>query len=107
MRLPPLPPNTAFADAYTLILLIDQREQFERGAAGPSASRTDSLAVHLAHFSHCLHDRVEARNLPVGDAVWVARCRQRWPGGPPIGTPPSIHSLLRGCRLAAPTCRGE
>lgn len=74
-------------------MAVDQREQFDRNAAGPGRSRNESLAVHLNHI-RASHD-VEARTLPVGDIAWIARCNKSVPGGPRVGkflSPGSVRS---------------
>lgn len=68
---------------YEIIVCVDQREQFDRNAAGAGKSRNESLAVHLEHI-RATH-AVEARTLPVGDIAWIARCHKEVPGGPPFG----------------------
>ena len=63
--LPPLVSGKGFADTYDVVLLVDFRER-------QRAHRT------LAQLASALHTRganvYTTRQLPVGDALWVARC---------------------------------
>jgi hypothetical protein len=83
--MPPMPAQAStFSDIYEIWLLLDTREQFDRNVAGKGASRPDSFEVHLAQIRSC-GVNVEARGLLVGDAVWVARCKQQVAGGVATG----------------------
>ena len=65
LDLPPLLSGQTFVEAYELVLLVDNRER--QGAQ-------QGLGQLLAS----LRERgvaAEARHLPVGDALWVARAR--------------------------------
>lgn len=70
---PPLPPGTDFDTVYKLVVLVDTMERFSE---------------------HDLPGDAEVRTLPVGDFMWVARCRAAVPGGPALGA-----HRLQGCRL--------
>ncbi|KAF6260853.1 hypothetical protein COO60DRAFT_838915 [Scenedesmus sp. NREL 46B-D3] len=73
LRLPPLPPGRCFADVYDLLLLIDQREQYGRYAAGARPlGRTDVLqriAAGLAGQGLRVDSSV---TLACGDVLWAA-----------------------------------
>jgi len=73
VRLPPLPPGRRFGDEYEVLLLVDGREQYSRGAN--NASRTAALSNHLQSMQSS-GLAVEQRVLPIGDALWVARSRR-------------------------------
>ena len=84
IRLPPLPPGSSFAEAYDVVMLLDNREQFARDAAGAGAKRNESFQVHIEQLRGAGID-IEGRGLPVGDALWIARCKRAVPGGPEVG----------------------
>jgi hypothetical protein len=55
LRLPPLPPGQCFADCYELVLLIDQREQYGRYAAGARPlGRTGVLCAYSVSRCACV-----------------------------------------------------
>lgn len=68
-----------FSDVYDVVLIVDGREQYSRSGSqrgGASLNNPDSGRDALKH--HLLQMRnaglqVEERQLPVGDALWVAR----------------------------------
>ena len=72
-RVPSLPPGAStFADAYDVVLVLDDREHFGARAGGGGAvggARCDAALAALAAAGA----RVEARQLPGGDALWLAR----------------------------------
>ncbi|EFN56306.1 hypothetical protein CHLNCDRAFT_144716 [Chlorella variabilis] len=75
VRLPPLPAGRRFAEEYEVLMLVDGREQYRRdGGQGNRAA----LDAHIATM-RAAGLAVEQRQLPIGDAVWVARSR-RQPG---------------------------
>ena len=72
LRSPPLRPGQSFSDAYTIVLLIDNREQYAHAAS--DGGRAGALEAGLAR----LRERgipAEPRALPIGDALWVARSK--------------------------------
>jgi crossover junction endonuclease MUS81 len=69
LPLPPLPPGTRFSDEYDVILLIDGREQYNRAGGA-------SLDVHLNRL-RATGLTVEERQLPIGDALWIARSKTK------------------------------
>jgi len=69
VRLPPLRPGERFRDAYDVVLLVDQREQFA-GARDSGQELQRVLGQLSAQGVRC-----EARRLGSGDDVWVARSR--------------------------------
>ncbi|EFH44959.1 hypothetical protein ARALYDRAFT_916322 [Arabidopsis lyrata subsp. lyrata] len=62
-RLPPLRFGEAFEEAYDVILLLDDREQF---ATKGSRSIVDNIRS-------VFKIKIEVRRLPVGDCIWIAR----------------------------------
>ncbi|CAL9224207.1 unnamed protein product [Arabidopsis halleri] len=62
-RLPPLRFGEAFEEAYDVILLLDDREQF---ATKGSRSIVDNICS-------VFKIKIEVRRLPVGDCIWIAR----------------------------------
>eukprot|EP01026_Neomeris_dumetosa_P031179 TRINITY_DN24750_c0_g1_i7.p1 TRINITY_DN24750_c0_g1~~TRINITY_DN24750_c0_g1_i7.p1 ORF type:complete len:664 (+),score=106.22 TRINITY_DN24750_c0_g1_i7:82-2073(+) len=68
VRLPPLEPNQLFSSVYSIVLIIDQREQFSQGRK----NRIQCLEQHLQRLINQGID-AEIRTLPVGDALWIAR----------------------------------
>ncbi|EFJ11322.1 hypothetical protein SELMODRAFT_447091 [Selaginella moellendorffii] len=66
LAVPPLSEGESFANVYSVILILDDRECFTRGGRGTSKSM----------FAERLRQQykvdVEVRHLPVGDATWVA-----------------------------------
>jgi ERCC4-type nuclease len=61
LALPPLAAGQGFEEAYQLMVLIDSREKREINQLKASLQAQGMAA--------------EARNLPVGDVLWVARAR--------------------------------
>ena len=90
IRCPPLPAwARSFSDAFDLVLVLDTREQYEggRGGNGSSSSnstsaRTDAALAALAAAG----TRVEKRQLPAGDALWLARPKKVGGAGNGAGT---------------------
>jgi crossover junction endonuclease MUS81 len=72
VRLPPLPAGVPFAQEYDIVLLVDNREQF---AHGPSGGRTAGVAEGMTRLAQ-RGVTAELRQLPIGDALWVARTRR-------------------------------
>ena len=69
-RRPPLARGERFRDVYDVVLLIDSREQFSRVSGGAYDTGRGGMLARL----HTLDVRaVEERQIPVGDALWVAR----------------------------------
>ncbi|KAG6549681.1 hypothetical protein Mapa_008660 [Marchantia paleacea] len=70
LAMPPLKIGEKFSDVYDVICILDRREQFRRGSAGS----------HLQKFAERLETqfeiKVETRQVPVGDAIWIARHKQ-------------------------------
>ncbi|XP_023634948.1 crossover junction endonuclease MUS81 isoform X2 [Capsella rubella] len=62
-RLPPLKFGEAFEEAYDVILILDDREQF---ATRGSRSIVDNICS-------VFKIKIEVRRLPVGDCIWIAR----------------------------------
>ena len=84
IRCPPLPRGSrSFSEAFDLVLVLDTREQYEggRGGAGAASARTDAALAALAAAG----TRVEKRQLPAGDALWLARPKPRGGQGQPGG----------------------
>jgi ERCC4-type nuclease len=71
LPLPPLPQGSRFSDEYDVILLIDGREQYNRAGGA-------SLDVHLNRL-RATGLSVEERQLPIGDALWIARSKTKIP----------------------------
>ncbi|KAF5733621.1 crossover junction endonuclease MUS81 [Tripterygium wilfordii] len=63
LTLPPLSFGEKFEDAYQVILILDDREQF--------ATRGSRKIVE--HISSEFKIQIEVRRLPVGDCIWIAR----------------------------------
>lgn len=74
IRLPPRPPGRSFSQEYEVVLLVDQREQFSSMSQGQHLSRAESAPAHL-EWIRAKGVSVELRQLPQGDALWVARSR--------------------------------
>ncbi|KAL4448611.1 hypothetical protein ABPG75_005830 [Micractinium tetrahymenae] len=73
VRLPPLPPGRRFSEEYEVVLLLDLREQFGRAAGQGTAAARDGHMSTMRQAGLA----VEGRQLPIGDAIWVARSRRR------------------------------
>ncbi|KAK9812501.1 hypothetical protein WJX73_004560 [Symbiochloris irregularis] len=75
IRLPPLAPGARFEDHYEIALVVDQREQFQRGPGqGRAGGRDDCLRILKMICPH-----VSVATLKTGDIMWVAR--PKWRGG--------------------------
>ncbi|GBG87072.1 hypothetical protein CBR_g44528 [Chara braunii] len=74
LPLPPLSEGQRFSEAYGVVLLLDHREQFLRNS---NRDNPKERAARLLRFNggNCGVD-VDVRQLPVGDALWVARDRR-------------------------------
>jgi hypothetical protein len=103
VRPPPLPSNATFKNVYTLVLLIDEREQFRRSDKG---DRATYLQTNLARIRGNSGICVESRTLPTGDVMWVARCTQAVPAGPAVGAVQELHSSSKAVALHGSTNRG-
>lgn len=68
LAVPPLDVGQAFGQIYEVFLVLDSREQFRRDARGGAALQkfADRIGVQFKV-------QVETRQLPVGDAFWIAR----------------------------------
>ncbi|KAG0576544.1 hypothetical protein KC19_5G088600 [Ceratodon purpureus] len=68
LAVPPLGVGQAFGQVYEVFLVLDSREQFRRDARGGAALQkfADRIGVQFKV-------QVETRQLPVGDALWIAR----------------------------------
>ncbi|KAL3537634.1 hypothetical protein ACH5RR_001000 [Cinchona calisaya] len=65
LAFPPLDFGERFEDAYVVILVLDDREQF-----ASKGSRSRKIIDNIcAQFKI----QIEVRRLPVGDAIWIAR----------------------------------
>ncbi|CAN8229882.1 unnamed protein product [Cochlearia groenlandica] len=64
-RLPPLTFGETFEDAYNVILILDDREQFTNKGSR-SRNIVDDICVEFKI-------KIEVRRLPVGDCIWIAR----------------------------------
>ncbi|ESQ54193.1 hypothetical protein EUTSA_v10024809mg [Eutrema salsugineum] len=60
-RLPPLTFGEAFEEAYQVIMILDDREQF--------ATKGKKVENICSEFKI----KIEVRHLPVGDCIWIAR----------------------------------
>jgi crossover junction endonuclease MUS81 len=69
---PPLPQGVAFGAEYDIVLLLDNREQFSHAVSGGRAQALEQGVRRLQQRGVV----VETRSLPIGDALWVARCRR-------------------------------
>eukprot|EP01018_Ginkgo_biloba_P030574 Gb_35212 [translate_table: standard] len=69
---PPLENGDTFAESYDVVLILDDREQFGRDARGVNSRQkvADRLFTQF-------QINVEIRRLPVGDALWIARHKQK------------------------------
>lgn len=70
LALPPLAPGRRFEQDYKVVLVLDQREQFQRQQGGRAAG--------LSAFASQIAARgidVVARTMEAGDALWVAQRR--------------------------------
>ncbi|CAN1316496.1 Crossover junction endonuclease MUS81 [Linum perenne] len=65
LRMPPLDVGERFEDAYEVLLVLDDREQF---ATHGSRGRKLIDAICKEHKI-----KIEVRRLPVGDGIWIAR----------------------------------
>ncbi|CAN0863562.1 Crossover junction endonuclease MUS81 [Linum grandiflorum] len=65
LRMPPLGVGERFEDAYEVLLVLDDREQF-----AIHGSRGRKLIDGISKEQRI---KVEVKRLPVGDAIWVAR----------------------------------
>lgn len=81
VRLPPLPERRSFSETYEIVLLIDAREQYSR-SMGSRFSRTVNAEGSSGTALRSMMDQlrasgisVEERQLPVGDALWIARSK--------------------------------
>ncbi|KAL3700927.1 hypothetical protein R1sor_018949 [Riccia sorocarpa] len=70
LAVPPLRTGERFNDIYDVICILDRREQFSRGSNG---SQLQKFAERLETQYQL---KVETRQIPVGDAIWVARHKQ-------------------------------
>ncbi|PIA53638.1 hypothetical protein AQUCO_00900305v1 [Aquilegia coerulea] len=70
LMVPPLRLGEKFEDAYDVILILDDREQFVKSNKG-CRSRT---VIEKTRTEFKI--QVEVRRLPVGDAIWIARHKQ-------------------------------
>lgn len=68
VAVPPLEVGQGFGQVYEVFLVLDSREQFRRDARGGAALQkfADRIGVQF-------QVQVETRQLPVGDALWIAR----------------------------------
>ncbi|CAJ2638997.1 unnamed protein product [Trifolium pratense] len=65
LSVPPLSLGERFEDAYEVILILDDREQF-----ATQGSRSRKIIENIrSHFKI----QIEVRRLPVGDGIWIAR----------------------------------
>ncbi|KAK4761401.1 hypothetical protein SAY87_029285 [Trapa incisa] len=64
LSIPPLSVGEKFEDAYEVILILDDREQF--ATRGSRSKRiVDNVCMQF-------NIKIEVRRLPVGDAIWIA-----------------------------------
>lgn len=63
--LPPLTFGEAFEEAYQVILILDDREQF-----ATKGSRSRKIVDYICSEFKI---KIEVRRLPVGDCIWIAR----------------------------------
>ncbi|KAK9862211.1 hypothetical protein WJX84_000260 [Apatococcus fuscideae] len=76
VRLPPLSPGACFSDDYQIVLILDQREQFDRSRQnGHAVGREQSRDEYVDRLRRKGTD-VEVRHLEGGDAIWIARSRR-------------------------------
>lgn len=68
IRLPPVIPGTSFEQAYDLVILVDEREQYEN----TMSTRSESRDFHKRRLEN-KGNLVESRSLPIGDLLWIAR----------------------------------
>ncbi|XP_077219254.1 crossover junction endonuclease MUS81-like isoform X2 [Tasmannia lanceolata] len=67
LAMPPRGPGEKFEDAYDVILILDDREQFAKNSRGSRSRKViDSICTQFKI-------EVEVRRLPVGDGIWIAR----------------------------------
>uniref|UniRef100_A0A1J3HAR8 Crossover junction endonuclease MUS81 n=1 Tax=Noccaea caerulescens TaxID=107243 RepID=A0A1J3HAR8_NOCCA len=64
-HLPPLTFGEAFEEAYEVILILDDREQF-----ATKGSRSRKIVDYICSEFKI---KIEVRRLPVGDCIWIAR----------------------------------
>ncbi|CAK8564965.1 unnamed protein product [Lathyrus sativus] len=65
LSMPPLSLGERFEDAYEVVLILDDREQF-----ATQGSRSRKIIDNIrSHFKI----KIEVRRLPVGDGIWIAR----------------------------------
>ncbi|KAK7271435.1 hypothetical protein RJT34_27341 [Clitoria ternatea] len=65
LNVPPLSLGERFEDAYDIILILDDREQF-----ATQGSRSRKI---IENIRSQFKIRIEVRRLPVGDGIWIAR----------------------------------
>ncbi|XP_031284861.1 crossover junction endonuclease MUS81 isoform X1 [Pistacia vera] len=68
LSMPPLSFGERFEDAYEVILILDDREQF-----ATQGSRSTRIIENICSQFKI---RIEVRRLPVGDGIWIARHKQ-------------------------------
>ncbi|ESW21004.1 hypothetical protein PHAVU_005G033000 [Phaseolus vulgaris] len=67
LNVPPLSFGERFEDAYDIILILDDREQF-----ATQGSRSRKIIENICNQFKI---KIEVRRLPVGDGIWIARHR--------------------------------
>ncbi|XP_024028052.1 crossover junction endonuclease MUS81 isoform X2 [Morus notabilis] len=65
LSMPPLSFGEIFEDAYEVVLVLDDREQFAN-----KGSRSSKI---IESVSSQFKIKIEVRRLPVGDGIWIAR----------------------------------
>jgi len=80
----PLPAGIKFDDHWDILLLLDNREQFAHTSGSRKVARPEAMSAHAERL-RTAGLAVELRSLPVGDVLWVARCKRSFPSGPPQG----------------------
>ncbi|KAJ1409037.1 Winged helix-like DNA-binding domain superfamily [Sesbania bispinosa] len=65
LNVPPLSLGERFEDAYEVILILDDREQF-----ATQGSRSRKI---IENIRNQFKIKIEVRRLPVGDGIWIAR----------------------------------
>jgi crossover junction endonuclease MUS81 len=72
-RLPPIPFGETFADAYDVVLIVDNREQFGAGRRAVGQNRSEHRHEEVARIASAHGVNAEVGHLECGDATWVAR----------------------------------
>lgn len=72
LAVPPLENGSKFAELYDVILILDDREQFGRDNRGANIRQKVADRLYAQY-----QIQVEIRHLPIGDATWIARHKQR------------------------------